>query len=142
MRLVRWNPYRSLITLPDEIDRFFSDFGLDARMSDTVWNPSVDLSENEDGYEVKAEIPGMKKEDIRVSYRDNVLTLTGEKKQEDEKKKENYHRIERTYGRFERSFWLPEEVKADAIKAKYQNGVLSVRIPKAEEVKPKKIEVG
>jgi len=130
-----------LISLPDEIERFFSDFGLDTRASDTVWSPSVDLAENDDSYEVKAEIPGMKREDIKVSYRDDVLTLTGEKKQEKENKDKNYHRIERAYGRFERSFWLPKEVKADEIKAQYKNGVLSISIPKAEEVKPKEIEV-
>ncbi len=141
MQLIRWNPYRSLISLPDEIERFFSDFGLDTRTSDTVWSPSVDLSENDEDYKVKAEIPGMKKEEIKVSYRDNVLTLTGEKKQEKEKKDENYHRIERAYGKFERSFWLPKEVKADEIRAKYKDGVLSISIPKAEEVKPKEIEV-
>jgi len=141
MQLIRWNPYRSLISLPDEIERFFSDFGLDTRASDTVWSPSVDLAENDDSYEVKAEIPGMKREDIKVSYRDDVLMLTGEKKQEKENKDKNYHRIERAYGRFERSFWLPKEVKADEIKAQYKNGVLSISIPKAEEVKPKEIEV-
>ena len=141
MQLIRWNPYRSLISLPDEIERFFSDFGLDTRASDTVWSPSVDLAENDNSYEVKAEIPGMKREDIKVSYRDDVLMLTGEKKQEKENKDKNYHRIERAYGRFERSFWLPKEVKADEIKAQYKNGVLSISIPKAEEVKPKEIEV-
>ena len=82
MSLVRWNPTRNLISISDEIDRFFNDFGLNLRESDTVWRPSVDLSETENTYEVKAEMPGMKKEDIKVEVKENVLILTGEKKHE------------------------------------------------------------
>jgi len=141
MTLVRWNPMRSLISLPNEIDRFFDDFGLNVRDFDTVWRPHVDLSESENSYEVKAELPGMKKEDIKIEVHDNVLTLTGEKKQENKTDKKNYHRIERSYGRFERCFRLPKEVKAEEIKAKYKNGVLSIDIPKTEETKPKEIVV-
>ena len=142
MQLVKFRPYRSLISLPEGVERFFSDLGFDAADSDTMWSPSVDLSESENTYEVKAEIPGMKKEDIRVSYEDNVLTLTGEKKQEKEVKNKNYHRVERAYGRFQRSFRLPKTVNKDEIKAKYKDGVLTVEIPKAEAVKPKEIAVG
>jgi HSP20 family protein len=141
MSLIRWNPRRSLISLPKELDRFFNDFGLDLENFDTVWRPSVDLSETEDSYEVKADIPGMKKEDIQVSYRENVLTLTGEKKKEMKSSKDNYHRLERSYGKFERSFWLPKEVNAEEIKARYRNGVLNVKIPKAEEIKPREISI-
>ena len=142
MQLVKFRPYRSLISLPEEVERFFSDLGFDAADSDTMWSPSVDLSESENTYEVKAEIPGMKKEDIRVSYEDDVLTLTGEKKQEKETKKKNYHRVERAYGRFQRSFRLPKTVNKDEIKAKYEDGVLTVEIPKTEAAKPKEIAVG
>jgi len=141
MTLVKWTPMRSLISLPEEIDRFFTGFGLGWKDFDSVWSPSVDLSETEDSYEVKAEVPGMNKDEIKISYHDNVLTLSGERKQEEKTDKKNYHRIERAYGRFERSFRLPEEVKAEEIKAKYKNGVLSIEIPKAEKVKPKEIEV-
>ena len=141
MTLVRWNPYRSLIDLPREIDRFFGNWGLDSNQSDVMWSPIVDLSETDDMYEVKAEIPGMNKSDIKVSVHDNILTLSGEKKKEEETKDKNYYRVERSYGKFERSFRLPAEVKAEEIKAKYKDGVLSVSIPKAEEKKPKEISV-
>ena len=141
MSLVRWNPTRNLISISDEIDRFFNDFGLNLRESDTVWRPSVDLSETENTYEVKAEMPGMKKEDIKVEVKENVLILTGEKKHETKDDKKNFHRLERVYGKFQRSFRLPREVKSEEIKAKYRNGVLTVEIPKTEEMKPKEVSV-
>ena len=141
MKLVRYNPMRNLISLPYEIDRFFDDYGLGFKGQDSVWSPSVDLSETDDHYEVKAEIPGMKKDEINISVKDNVLTLSGEKKQEEKSDNKNLYRVERMYGLFERSFTLPKNVKADEIKAKYKNGVLTVEIPKAEEVKPKEIVV-
>jgi HSP20 family protein len=141
MSLVRWNPNRNLISISDEIDRFFEDFGLNLRESDTVWRPSVDLSETENTYEVKAEMPGMKKEDIKVEVKENVLTLTGEKKHETKDDKKNFHRLERVYGKFQRSFRLPREVKSEEIKAKYRNGVLTIEIPKAEEMKPKEVAI-
>ena len=141
MTLVKWNPIKNLISFPDEIERLFSDFGLNYDESDIVWSPSVDVSETENHYEVKAEIPGLKKEEIKVTVEDNVLKLSGEKKHEEETNKKNYHRIERSYGRFERSFWLPKEVKKEEIKASYKNGVLELVIPKAEEVKPKEIAI-
>lgn len=141
MTLVRWNPLRTLNTLPSELDRFFGDFGLNYNDSDSVWRPTVDLSETEENYEVKAEIPGMDKKDIKVEVHDHVLTLSGEKKHEEKVDGKNYHRIERSYGKFERSFRLPKEVKAEEIKAKYENGVLIVDIPKVEEAKPKEISV-
>ena len=141
MSLVKWNPYRNLISLPDEIDRFFNGFGLDLNESDSVWSPTVDISETENQYEVNAEIPGLKKEDIKLSVEDNVLTLSGERKVEKETDKKNYHRIERAYGKFERSFRLPKEVDAENIKANYKNGVLTVQLPKTEAVKPKEIAV-
>ena len=141
MSLIKWNPYRNLISLPFEIDRFFNGFGLDLNVSDSVWSPTVDISETENQYEVNAEIPGLKKEDIKLSVEDNVLTLSGERKVEKETDKKNYHRIERAYGKFERSFRLPKEVDAENIKANYKNGVLTVQLPKTEAVKPKEIAV-
>ncbi len=141
MSLIRWNPYRNLVSLPREIDRFFNDFGLDVWNTDTVWIPAVDITETEDGYEVKAEIPGMKKDEIKINYEDDMLTLSGERNHEKEEKNKNYHRIERRYGKFQRSFYLPKHVKADGIKANYKNGVLTVNIPKSEEAKPKEIAI-
>ncbi len=141
MTLARWNPRRSLVSLPNEIDRFFGDMGLGFENFDKVWNPNIDISESEEVFEVVAEIPGMSKEDIKISIKENVLTLTGEKKQEEKTDKKNFHRAERMYGQFQRSFQLPNTVKSDDIKAKYENGVLNITIPKAEEVKPKEISV-
>jgi len=141
MTLVRWNPRRSLISLPNEIDQFFGNWGLGFENFDKVWNPNVDISETEDAFEVVAEIPGMSKKDIKISIRENVLTLTGEKKQEEKTDKKNFHRVERMYGQFQRSFRLPNTVKSEDIKAEYKNGVLNITIPKAEEVKPKEITV-
>lgn len=141
MTLVKWRPARSLMSLPDEIDRFFDDFGLGWKHFDRAWTPSVDLTETEEGYEVRADLPGMKKEEIKISYSDRVLTLAGEKNAEKKTDKKNYHRVERAYGKFERSFRLPKDIQIEKIKASYRNGVLSVDIPKAESTKPKEIEV-
>jgi HSP20 family protein len=140
MTLVRWNPYRHLASLPLDVETFFDELGLGLNR-DSVWNPSVDVSETKEAYEVKAEVPGIRKEDIHISFEGGLLTLKGEKKQENEEKDKNFHKLERVYGRFERSFRLPDGIKADGIKAKYDNGVLTIGIPKAEEAKPKEIAV-
>lgn len=141
MSLIRWNPYRNLRTLPRDLDSFFNDFGLDYRSSDKVWAPSVDIVETEDNYKLKAEIPGMNKDDIKISFEDHVLTLSGERKNESEENEKNLHRVERFYGKFQRSFHLPEGIKTDDISAKYKDGVLTIDVPKAEEVKPKEIAI-
>jgi HSP20 family protein len=143
MAIMRWRPWGDMVNMQDEMNRLFDDFigraplrGVEGR-----WVPAVDISENEDSLFVDVEIPGMKKEDIKVSLEHNVLSLKGEKKQEKEVKEENYHRWERRYGSFARSFELPMPVQADKIKAAYKHGVLHVELPKAEEVKPKEIPI-
>lgn len=141
MTLVRWQPTRRNMMLRNDLNRFFEHSGFDYENSDKVWSPSVDLSETEKGYEVMADLPGMKKDEIKISFTDNVLTLTGEKKEVQEEDGKSFHRVERTHGRFERSFRLPKDIKAEKIKASYNDGVLNIEIPKAEEVKPKEIEV-
>jgi HSP20 family protein len=142
MTLIRWNPYRHLASLPLDVVTFFDASSLGLGLNpDTEWSPSVDVVETKELYELKAEVPGIKKEDIRISFEGGLLTLKGEKKQENEEKNRNYHKVERVYGRFERSFRLPEGIKTDAIKARYDNGVLTVAIPKVEEAKPKEIAV-
>jgi HSP20 family protein len=127
------------------MNRLFDDFFgrplVKSEWTDSVWNPTVDVSEDKESVIIKAEMPGMKKEDVKISVQDNVLTLKGEKKQEKEEKDKNYHRIERSYGSFCRSFQLPTSVKTDKIKANYKDGVLSVTLPKTEEVKPKEIPI-
>jgi HSP20 family protein len=145
MAIMRWRPWGDLVSIQDEVNRLFDDsFGrYPARWveSGMRWSPAVDISENKDKIYVDVEIPGMKKEDIKVSLENGVLSLKGEKKQEREIKEENCHRVERQYGSFVRSFELPMPVQADNIKASYRNGVLHVELPKAEEVKPKEIPI-
>lgn len=128
--------------LTREADRLFSDFinrGI-FRLSDE-WAPGVDVVETKDEVVVRAEVPGMTKEDISVTLQDNVLTLRGEKKQEQAQNGATYHRVERMYGSFVRSFTLPTLVLADKVRAHYKNGVLEITLPKAEEVKPKEISI-
>jgi HSP20 family protein len=145
MAITRWRPLRDLVSMQDEMNRLFDDFFgrplVRAEWTEGVWSPIVDVSEDKDNVIVKAEMPGMKKEDVKISIQDNVLTLKGEKKQEKEEKDANYHRIERSYGSFSRSFTLPTSVKADKVKASYKDGVLNITLPKTEEAKPKEIPV-
>lgn len=105
------------------------------------WAPSVDVSETNDSFEVCAELPGVAKDDVHVSVKDNLLTLSGEKRQEKEDENQNYRRVERRYGSFQRRFTLPPEVETDAIKAEYTDGVLTLSIPKPETVKPTEIPI-
>ena len=139
--LTLWNPNRRLVSLPNEINRFFNNWGFDPEHSDSVWCPTVDVVESEKNYEIVAEVPGLKKDEIHIAVEDGYLILSGEKKQENESKDKNYHRIERSYGKFERSFLLPKEVNAEAIKANYKNGILRVEIPKTEKALPKQIAI-
>jgi HSP20 family protein len=147
MALVRWKPFRDMVSIQDEMNRLFDDFfgGVPSRFvgdwSSSEWTPSVDISETKDEIVVRAEVPGMKKDDIKITLQDNVLTLTGERKQEKKEKETNYYRMERAYGSFVRSFNLPTVVQADQIKASYKDGILSITLPKAEEVKPKQIPI-
>ncbi|MFC1569664.1 Hsp20/alpha crystallin family protein [bacterium] len=139
--LVKLNSNQGLVSLPNEIDRFFSNWGLDQANSDSVWHPTVDIAESENNYEVIAEVPGLSKKDIHIAVEDGYLTLSGERKQENASENKNYHRTERVYGKFERSFRLPKEVNAEAIKANYANGVLKIEIPKTEKALPKQIAI-
>jgi HSP20 family protein len=145
MAIVRWRPFRDVVSIQDEMNQLFENlFGhtsVRAGWTNGVWNPSVDVSEDEDSVILRAEIPGMTKEDVKISIQDGVLTLRGEKKQEKEENDRNYHRIERNYGAFCRSFQLPTSVKSEKVKATYKDGVLSITLPKAEEVKPKEIPI-
>ena len=112
--------------------------------SETVaraWAPRVDILENEASYQVTAELPGIKKEDVEITVENNLLTLKGDRKFEKDVNKEQYHRIERAYGSFARSFTLPNRVSQDQVQAKYDNGLLTITIPKAAEARPKKIEI-
>ncbi len=141
-KIARWEPFRDLMSMRDDFDRLFeSIFGGMPVTREDFWTPSVDIVENNGNIEVKAEIPGMKKENIKVTVRDNVLSIAGERKQEQETKEKTFHRIESYYGKFNRNIRLPSEVEADKIKATYKDGILNITLPKPESAKPKKIEV-
>jgi HSP20 family protein len=152
MSLIRWNPTQELERWPSDyfgiqrdINRLFDNFFRGGTQGDetfsSYWTPAVDIAEQESEYIVKMELPGVNKEDVKISLESNILTIRGEKKQEKEEKSKNLHRVERSYGSFQRSFTLPTSVKSDKIDAYYKDGVLSVTLPKVEEAKPKQIEV-
>jgi len=140
MTLVKWHPVRGMRSPEREIEQFFGRFFNEEAPQPHSWSPRVDLSEGESGFEILAEIPGMKKEDIQIKFQDKVLTLSGERVRSEEDGRA-YHRLERSYGAFERSFYMPDDVKPDEIKARYQDGVLFIEIPKSEKVKPKEISI-
>ena len=153
MSLIRWNPVRELDRLPSDlvsvqrdINRLFDNLfrsGLPAEetLAATYFAPAVDIAEQENEYVVKVELPGVAKEDVRISVESNTLTIRGEKKQEKEEKNRSFHRVERSYGSFQRSFTLPSTVKNDKIDATFGSGILTITMPKSEEAKPKQIEV-
>lgn len=142
--LAAWTPFDRLATLRDEMNRLLD--GSLAGFTGSVglfsgWNPALDISQDKDNVYVKAELPGMKKEEIDISLHDGMLTLAGERKQETETGEGETFRSERYFGRFHRTITLPTPVDANQVKATYRDGVLSIELPKAEEAKPKQIEV-
>ncbi len=144
MTLVRWSPSRSIFNLKSDMDRVFenflnTDWDLSERFGDVT--PVMDVEETENDYRISAELPGLKKEDVKITFQNNTLTISGEKKAEKEKKEDSYHRMERTYGKFSRSVHIPGQVMADKIDAEFKDGVLNISLPKSEEAKPKQIEV-
>jgi HSP20 family protein len=137
-----WEPLSELVSMRDDMDRLFNTFfGTKPQTMEDMWRPAIDIEENNGNLLVRAEVPGMKKEDIKVAVKDNVLTISGERKKENETKNKTFHRIERSYGKFSRMIRLPAEVDADKVKASYKEGVLHVTLPTPEEMKPKQIEV-
>ena len=141
-----WDPFSLISSVRDEMDRLFDNSlapwrPTGAGFSEGAWTPEVDVIEDENSVIIRANIPGLKQDEIDLSVVGDTLTLKGEKKQESEIKKENYHRIERSYGFFQRVIPLPSAVDADKVKASYQDGVLEVELPKKEEAKPKKIDI-
>lgn len=145
MDLIQWKPFREVSRLRSEMDRLWDEyFGTGRRAfrpMEEAWLPAVDVSETGDKITVRAEIPGMEAEDIDISMVGDTLVIKGEKKAEKEEKDENYHIVERSYGSFSRSMKLPATVDPDKVDATYKNGVLTIVLPKKEEVKPKAIEI-
>lgn len=147
MALVRWNPWGEAVSMEDKASMLF---GLGPRRAgrwhhpegeDSFYSPVVDISEAEDEYIIRAELPGIKQKDVKVTLHDHTLTIKGEKKLEKEEKERNFHRVERSYGSFERSFGLGDNVSSGKATAKFKDGVLEIRLAKAEEAKAKDITV-
>lgn len=141
MALVRWDPFRDLTALQSEVNRLFSRAGAGDMAERQSWTPSIDVIETDDAIKLKAELAGMEPNDINIEVQDNVLTMSGERRFQEEVKEDKYYRIERRYGSFSRSIALPQTVDESKIEAKYENGVLEVSVPKSEIAKPKKITV-
>lgn len=146
MAIVRWDPLRDLVSLQERMNRMFEDSYRGAGRSDDwalggAWAPAVDIYEQDGNIVMKAELPGVDPKDVDVRLENNTLTLSGQRRLDSEVKQENYHRVERAYGTFTRSFTLPSVVDQGHIKAEYKDGVLKVTLPKREEAKPKQINI-
>jgi len=146
MSLIRWNPVRDFLPFDREFDNFFRN-GFLKRSEDSddvknaVWFPSTDIIEEENQFVLKVDLPGVDTDNVKVNVEDGKLQISGKREMESKSDGKNYRRIERSYGSFHRSFTLPRTVKKDEIDAEFKNGQLTITIPKAEEVKPKEIEV-
>ena len=141
--VTRWDPFQDMLSLREAMNQLVEESFVRPATGQNGKNfvPALDLSETTEGYLVEAALPGVKPEDVEVTVENNVLTIKGETRQEVDDKQRNFHRIERRFGSFQRTIGLPTTVKADAIQASLTNGVLRLEIPKAEEVKPRKISV-
>ena len=145
MAIIRWDPFRDMVTLKERMNRLFEDY-YPARKEErdmvaSTWAPAVDIYETENELVLSAELPGIEDEDIEIKVEDNTLTLKGQRKFEKETKEENYHRIERSYGSFMRSFTLPAYIDQDKIEAQHDQGVLKITMPKKMESKPRNVMV-
>lgn len=140
--LTRWDPYQEMLSLREAMNQLFEEsFVRPILTRNGSFVPAVDISETDDSYIVEAAVPGLRPEDLEVTVENGVLTIKGEVRQETEEKKRNFHRVERRFGSFARSLALPNQVRSDEIQATLNNGVLRLEIPKAEEVKPRKINI-
>jgi HSP20 family protein len=144
--LSRWDPFQDLLAIQDEMNQVFGRaLGRSDRASGEsavrTWAPALDIAERPDAYVVTVEVPGIKPEELEITLEGGVLTISGERRFKTETKDQQYHRVERRYGAFRRSITLPARVSADAIDASFADGVLQVVVPKAEEAKPRRIEV-
>ncbi|PTL35259.1 molecular chaperone [Candidatus Methylomirabilis limnetica] len=147
MAIIRWDPFRDVMTLQERMNHLF-DHALSRTRGDdkegltaSMWSPSVDIFETPDSIVMKAELPGVSRDNIDIQVQDNTLTLKGERKSEHEVKEENYLRVERSYGAFQRTFNLPTGVQQGKIRAVFKDGVLEVTMPKAEEAKPTQVKI-
>lgn len=147
MSIVRWDPFRELEEVSERLNRVFGRSSLATSPGEKAgffsvdWAPSVDIAETAEAFEIKAELPDVRKEDVKVTVENGQLRIAGERKQEKEEKGKKFHRVERSYGSFLRTFALPENVDEAKLTAEYKDGLLHVRLPKSEAAKPKAIAV-
>jgi HSP20 family protein len=151
MALVKWNPSKELLNIEREFNRMFHSlsnrfgFGngdeIEREYESAVWSPLSDIFEDNDSYTLTLDLPGVKKDSVKISYVGGLLNISGERKQEKESKDGTYHRVERNYGKYFRSFALPKKIKEDKIDAEFKDGQLTITVPKAEEAKPKEIDI-
>jgi len=140
--LVRWSPFQELESIQRTLSRLLEGGGEETWPTETAqWLPAVDIRETDEALLVEAELPGIDKNDVKVEIKDNVLTISGERKYEKDVKEENVHRVERAYGRFVRSLALPTTVDTDKVEAEMKNGVLRLRLPKTEQARAKQIAI-
>ena len=147
MTIVRWEPLRELGSLQNEMNRLFNtvfDAPLPTNGGTAMrrWMPAMDLVETDEHFVLRADLPGLTEDDIKIEFEDGTLTVSGERKAEHETKNEGYYRVERAFGSFSRSLTLPKGIDAEAVSASFDRGVLEVRIPKPEQRKPRRIEIG
>ena len=145
MAIIRWDPFKDMMTLRDKMNRLFEEAvthkGEEKDLISSSWAPAVDIYEKDNELILTAEVPGINEKDIEISLEDNTLSIKGERKFEKETKEENFHRIERSYGSFFRSFSLPANIDQEKIQAEHENGILRITMPKKAELKPKVIKV-
>lgn len=143
MNLARWSPFNEFDDLQTRLNRLFGDAALKGDNASTFaqWSPAVDVQETDKEYLIKADLPEVKKEDVKVQFQDGALTLEGERKLEKEEKGKKFHKIEREYGKFVRRFSLPTEIDATNVSAEFKDGVLNVHLPKSETARPRAIDV-
>ena len=150
MTLTRWSPAKELLNVEREFNKTgipqlrtipIDTSGSDESYENAIWSPLTDISEDKNNYTLSLDVPGVPKENVKISYTDGQLVISGERTQEKEDKDKNFYRVERTYGKFYRSFNLPKEIKEDSIEAKFKDGQLTITVPKAEKAKPKEITI-
>lgn len=150
MSIIRWNPARELLNMEREFNRLFNSFGKRLGIGESdfldeyenaVWMPLTDIKEDKDNYYVMLDLPGVSKDDVKVSYSNGQLSVSGERKQEKEARDSKFQRVERVFGRYYRSFTLPQKIKEDKIEAEFKDGQLNITVPKSEEAKPKELEI-
>jgi len=146
MNLVKWNPFRELEDVSNRLNSIFGRLPATTESGQEMlamadWTPTVDISETDDAYLIRAEIPGVKKEEAKVTLQDGMLTIQGERKQEKEEKNKRFHRIERAYGSFVRSFRVPDNVDETSVTAEFKDGLLNVTLPKSKKAESKSVNV-